>query len=115
MKDWKKIFENRTFRLLLFCFLALLLLFAIRQVFFSDGGSVSSYEETQSEARISAMLERVEGIEEASVMIVEEEGRAVSCIVVCKGEDSILSRMCILDLASSALSLPKEKIQVYLS
>lgn len=114
MKDWKKIFENRTFRLLLFCFLALLLLFAIRQVFFS-GGSVSSYEETQSEARISAMLERVEGIEEASVMIVEEEGRAVSCIVVCKGEDSILSRIRILDLASSALSLPKEKIQVYLS
>ena len=61
------------------------------------------------------MLERVEGIEDASVMIVEEDGRAVSAIVVYSGEDSILSRMRILEIASSALGLPKEKVQVYLS
>src|SRR5699024_11726218 len=62
-----------------------------RSVFLA-GEAVSGYDETQQEARISAMLERVEGIEEASVMIVEEEGEAVSCIVVYRGEDSILSR-----------------------
>lgn len=115
MKDWKKVLENRTVRIVLFCVLALLLLAAIWRVFFAGESTVGSYDETEKEARISAMLERVEGIEDASVMIVEEDGRAVSAIVVYSGEDSILSRMRILEIASSALGLPKEKVQVYLS
>lgn len=114
MKDIRALFEKRTVRILLFGVAALLLLVAIWRVFFA-GEAVSGYDETQQEARISAMLERVEGIEEASVMIVEEEGEAVSCIVVYRGEDSILSRMRILDIASSALGIAKEKVQVYLS
>lgn len=115
MKDWKKVLENRTARIVLFCVLALLLLAAIWRVFFAGESAVGSYDETEKEARISAMLERVEGIEDASVMIVEEDGRAVSAIVVYSGEDSILSRMRILEIASSALGLPKKKVQVYLS
>lgn len=115
MKDWKKVLENRTVRIVLFCVLALLLLAAIWRVFFAEERGPGGYAETEKEARISAMLERVEGIEDASVMIVEEDGRAVSAIVVYSGEDSILSRMRILEIASSALGLPKEKVQVYLS
>ena len=114
VKDFRALFEKRTVRILLFGVAALLLLLAIWRVFFA-GEAVSGYDETQQEARISAMLERVEGIVEASVMIVEEEGEAVSCIVVYRGEDSILSRMRILDIASSALGIAKEKVQVYLS
>ena len=114
MKDIRALFEKRTVRILLFGAAALLLLVAIWRVFFA-GEAASGYDETQQEARISAMLERVEGIEEASVMIVEEEVEAVSCIVVYRGEDSILSRMRILDIASSALGIAKEKVQVYLS
>ena len=115
MKDWKKVLENRTVRIVLFCVLALLLLAAIWRVFVAGESAAGSYDETEKEARISAMLERVDGIEDASVMIVEEDGRAVSAIVVYSGEDSILSRMRILEIASSALGLPKEKVQVYLS
>ncbi len=115
MKDFKKLFENKTMRAVLFCLVALLLLFAVWRVFFAGSGEAASYDETEAEARISALLERVEGIEEASVMVVEEEGEAVSCIVVFRGEDSILSRIRILDIASSALGLPKERVQVYLS
>ena len=115
MKDWKKVLENRTARIVLFCVLALLLLAAIWRVFFAEEGAAGSYDETEKEARISAMLERIEGIEDASVMIVEEDGRAVSAIVVYSGVDSILSRMRILEIASSALGLSKERVQVYLS
>ena len=111
MKDWKKVLENRTVRIVLFCVLALLLLAAIWRVFFAGESAAGSYDETEKEARISAMLERVDGIEDASVMIVEEDGRAVSAIVVYSGEDSILSRMRILEIASSALGLPKEKVR----
>lgn len=115
MKSLRKLFENRTARIILLCVLALVLLIAIYEVFFASESTASSYDETEAEARISSMLERVEGIDEASVMIVEEEGVTVSCIVVYRGEDSILSRMRILDITSSALSIPKEKVQVYLS
>ena len=115
MKDFRALFEKRTVRILLFGVAALLLLLAIWRVFFAGESAVGRYDETEKEARISAMLERVEGIEDASVMIVEEDGRAVSAIVVYSGEDSILSRMRILEIASSALGLPKEKVQVYLS
>lgn len=114
MKDLRLLLRKRTVRILLFGAAGLLLLGAVWRVFFSEPYP-SGYDETQAEARISAMLERVEGIEDASVMIVEEEGKPVSCIVVYRGEDSILSRMRILDIASSALGITKEKVQVYLS
>ena len=63
MKDWKKLLENRTVRIVLFCALALLLLAAIWRVFFAGESAVGGYDETEKEARISAMLERVDGIE----------------------------------------------------
>ena len=115
MNRLKQFFENKHVRIILLCALALVLLIAVYEVFFASESAASSYDETDTEARIASMLERVEGIDEASVMIVEEEGEAVSCIVVYRGEDSILSRMRILDIASSALSIPKERVQVYLS
>ena len=115
MNRLKQIFENKHARIILLCVLALILLISVYEVFFASESAASSYDETDTEARISSMLERVEGIDEASVMIVEEEGEPVSCIVVYRGEDSILSRMRILEIASSALSIEKEKVQVYRS
>ena len=62
------------------------------------------------------MLERVEGIEDASVMIVEEDGRAVSAIVVYSGGGQYpVADAHPGDRVLRAGVFPKEKVQVYLS
>lgn len=96
---------------LLLALAALLLLLAAWIVF--GKGSSSSYEPTEREARLMQILSEIEGVEDVSAMITEEEGKAVGAVVVFEGKDSALTRARILDVVSSALRLEKKYVQVY--
>lgn len=106
--DFKKLLRSRTARIFLLCLVALLLLLAVRQVFFpkEDG-------QTELEARLCAILADVEGVKGARAMITEENGAPVSAVVVFEGADSILARMRVLDITAAALGIDKRNVQVY--
>ncbi len=107
-------FKSKTTRIVLSLLIALLLLIAVYCVFFRQEKSVNrDYEATELEERLSAILGEIEGVENASVMIGEEEGKAVSAIIVFRGADSILTRIRVIDAASGALGIGKENILVY--
>ena len=87
----KSFFSDKTVRAIALALLALLLLFAAWKVFFS--GNTSSVSHTEEELRLSAVLGQIEGVGDVDVMITTSDGTAVSAVVVCKGADSILTRM----------------------
>ena len=109
----KKFFSNKTTRTVLVLLAALILLFAVYKVFFPAKKKTGAYVPTEQEERLSNILSRIDGVSDATVMIGEEEGVAVSAVIVFSGADSILTRIRVIDAASGALGLKKENIRVY--
>ena len=103
----RSLWKNRTFRIVLICVVALALLFAVWKVFFGGGSAeeASGYMATEREQRLAELLEQVEGVDTATVMIAERDGVPVSAIVVFKGRDGILLRTRLTELAAAALDL----------
>ncbi len=110
MGKLKELWNNRTFRAVLIALAALLLLLAL---WFAFGKTSSEYSPTQTEARLICLLNEIEGVDGAKAVVSEEEGRAVSAVVVFEGKDSILTRSRILDITASLLRIDKKNVQVY--
>lgn len=114
-EDIKKLWENKVVRVCILAFAALLLLFLVWKVFFSSSSSAAVFEQTEREIRLIQLLKEIDGIDDAHVLITESEGAVVSAVIVYEGKDEILVKMRILDIASSALNLGKQYVQVYAS
>lgn len=108
----KAICKSKTARLLLLCLAALALLFAVWKVFFNESGS-SAYVPTEREARLCTLLSGLKGVEDAKVMITEEDGIPTAAVVVFSGEDGILTRSRVIGIVSAALGIAGNKVQVY--
>jgi len=111
----KKLFANRKVTAIVALVTALLLLFLVWKVFFGEEKRATPYGATEEEKKLSALLCSLDGVDEATVMISTEEGKAVSAVIVFDGEDKLLLRMNILSAASAALNLPRSSVHVYSS
>ncbi|MDE6411814.1 MAG: hypothetical protein K2L02_04680 [Clostridia bacterium] len=110
----KNFFNNKTARTVLILLIALLLVFAVYRVFFkSEEKPSNAYEATELEERLSKILSKIDGVGDTSVMVSEEEGKAVSAVIVFRGADSILTRMRVIDAASGALGIDRANVLVY--
>ena len=110
----KNFWANKTVRTVIILLIALLLVFAVYRVFFkSEKKSSSTYEATELEERLSMILSKIDGVGNATVMVSEEDGRAVSAVIVFRGADSILTRIRVIDAVAGALGIGKENILVY--
>lgn len=110
----KTFFADRTVRIILICIAALVLLFAVWKVFFGESNvSANGYQATEQEERLAALLMQIDGVEKATVMIGEEDGKAVNAVVVFDGKDGIITRLRITEVAASALNLKNSSILVY--
>ena len=107
----REFFKNKTVRLVLLGAAALLLLILAYFVFVRQDSA--AYTATEQEKRLSVLLEEIEGVKSATVMITEKEGAPVSAVVIFEGEDGILTRTRLMEVAASALSLRTRDILVY--
>ncbi len=108
----KAFFRNKTVHIVLVCLLALLLLFAAYKVFAAPTQK-SGYTPTEREERVIMLLEELDGVDGATVMITEEESVPVSAIVVFRGEDGFLVRMKVRQIAATALGIEEKNVVVY--
>ena len=97
--------KNKTFRIIAILVAALLLLLAVWAVFFKKGSS-GTYAPTEAEARLSILLNEIEGVQKTTVMITERDGLPVSA-------DGILIRSRLIEASAKALSLNARDILVY--
>ena len=108
-------FDNRIKDICILAVLALVLVFASWKIF----GSEKEVEETasalsQTEEKISRLLEEMEGVGETSVMICETEEGVQSAVVVCEGANDLQVIMDIREAVASALGTKEKAVKVYL-
>ena len=112
----KRLWQNKTVRIVLVCALSLVLLLAIWLVFFHspEGKSTTaSYEATALEERMAQLLCKIEGVEDATVMVGEENGVPVSAVVIIKGDVGLLTRLRVTDATANALNIARQDVLVY--
>lgn len=108
-------FNNRIKDICILAVLALVLVFASWKIF----GSEKEVEETasalsQTEEKISRLLEEIDGVGKASVMICETEEGVQSAVVVCEGANNLQVIMDIREAVASALGTKEKSVKVYL-
>ena len=80
----------------------------------SNFGSSAGVEKSGGEeARLEQMLNMIEGIDEASVMINRNNNKAEGVIIVAKGAENAAIKKVIHDAAAAALGVNANKIEVF--
>jgi hypothetical protein len=111
-KWWKK---KKIKDIALLAILAFILLFASWKIFYTgEEKSVSTSALTDNEKKISALLQEIEGVGEASVMICETEEGVLGAVVVCEGAKNIRVNMDIREAVATALGTKESAVKIYL-
>ena len=83
----------------------------------SNGGTAqtsgSLTEKTPTEAKLTSILNRIDGVGEVDVMITEGENGIEGVVVVCAGANNIMTKSDILNAVSTALKIDKKIIAIY--
>lgn len=113
MKDaLRKLFKNRTARILAVAAAALLLLLLCRAVFGAAKEQDASVAQTAAEARLSAILSQIDGAGTVRAAIAEEGGKPVSAVVFFYGPDGVLIRLRLTQAAAAALNIAENRVLV---
>ncbi len=94
----------------------ILLLILVVFLFFGVDNQTTDYgdnSKSDTELRLTALLESMDGIGDAEVMITEDESGISGVVIVCEGADRIMIRNDILNAVSTALSINKNIIAIY--
>ena len=115
VKPYLKGFDGKIKELLLLTILALALIFAAWRIFRAeDAKETLAVEPTETEARVMRLLEEIDGVGEANVIIYETEDGIQSVAVVCDGANNLRVVMNVRSAVSAALGTDEKKIKVYL-
>lgn len=109
-------FGNRTRDILILCALALILLVVGWKIFHSGEDSSASGTDTYSQNEWKAMriLQEIDGVGEASVVVSETTEGVQSVVVMCEGARNIAVVMDIREAISAALNTPQKSVKIYL-
>ena len=99
---------------LLIAGLALVLTLAVGQVFGEKGEKSSKITYNEKELKIARLLEKMEGVGEAEVMIYEGEEAVESVVVLCEGAEDLWTIISVREAVATALGTEEKKIKVYL-
>ena len=107
-----KKFKSKVLEALILASFALILCFAVWQVFLTDNENVSFT--TDEEAKLVTLLESIEGVGEAEVMISTNENGARGAVVVCDGATRLTVIADIREAVATALGIEQKNVKVYL-
>ena len=91
--------------------LALILVFAVRKVFYDgDEPTQAATKMSDTEARICALLSEIDGVGEVRVVGGDDEDGVV---VVCEGADDFVVVMNVREAVAAALGTEEKAVKVY--
>lgn len=108
--------NSRIRDILLLSALALLLIFAVWKIFYTDKSeSVSAVSGgSESEQRLCALLKEIDGVGAVNVMICENAEGVESVVVVCEGANNLRVNMNIREAVAAALGTDEKSVKIYL-
>ena len=123
----KKITQKRNLSYLLTCFngkmkdvalvmvLGFMVVFAAWQIFHADETKESAVvHTTETEAKLLQLLEEIDGVGDANVIIYEKDEEIESVVVVCEGANNLRVVMNIREMVSTALGTEQKSVKIYL-
>ena len=93
--------------------MAVVLGFAVWQVFLKDKQPTSTNADSD-EIRLVSILETINGVGDAEVMIGRTEDGIQSVVVVCEGANKISVLIDVREAAATALGIEQKYVKVYL-
>ena len=95
---------------------ALLLFLACFWVFGKEESSqsVALLQMSEKEQKISRILQEIEGVGDASVVVCEEDNEVKSVVVVCEGAKDIRVVMEVREAVATALNTQQKSVKIYL-
>ena len=97
--------------------LALLIVFASWKIFYQEetsSGQTSVAVLSESEQKVCRILEQIEGVGEAEVMICETQDGIEGVVVVCEGANNLQVIMNIREAVAAALGTKQSAVKIYL-
>ena len=115
LKDFFRKMDGRIKDVLLLSVLACLLFFATWQIFHTEEAeTVSLVGASETEIKVSKILEKIDGVGEASVIVYEDEEGVKSVVVVCEGANDLRVVMDVREAVSAALGTQQKAVKIYL-
>lgn len=113
-KWWEKL-DGRIKNLLIFSLLAFVLIFAAWQIFRTeDARETMEVNATETEIKVMRLLQEIEGVGEADVIVYEEENSIKSVVVVCEGANNLRVVMNVREAVATALGTEEKMVKIYL-
>lgn len=112
----KRVFASGKLREILFlCALALVLVIATWKIFYTNDNEEpnSIVTATESEKKVSRILEQIDGVGDADVMICETEEGVQSVVVVCDGANDLQTIMTVREAVAAALGTEQKAVKIY--
>ncbi len=114
--------ERRLFKsgkikeIVLLAILGVALIFAAWKIFYSEKNTTTLQEtsQTDSEEKISRLLEEIDGVGDASVMICETENGVEGAVVVCEGANDFFVVIKVREAVAAALGTEEKAVKIYL-
>lgn len=95
--------------------LAIVLIFAAWQIFHTEDSEESvAVGATETETKVERLLEEIEGVGEADVIVYETENGTKSVVVVCEGANDLRVVMNVREAVAAALGTEENAVKIYL-
>ena len=114
-KGEKSTISMRKKELLLLAVIGIILLLAIAFVFGDNKRTLNEAESlSDNEAKVCALLEQMQGVGDAHVMIYESADGVESVVIVCEGANDLQVIMNIREAVAAALGTQEKSVKIYL-
>ena len=99
--------------LMVIAFLIIGVLFAVSRVFKDDEPRSIATQMTETESKVSRLLQEIKGVGDAEVIVCETEGGEKSVVVVCDGANDIRVIMEVREAVAAALGTEEKFVKIY--
>ena len=96
--------------------LGVALIFGAWKIFYSEKNTTALMQasQTDSEEKISRLLEEIDGVGDASVIICQTENGVEGAVVVCEGANDFFVVMKVREAVAAALGTEEKAVKIYL-
>ena len=95
--------------------LGVALIFGAWKIFYSEKNTTALKQasQTDSEEKISRLLEEIDGVGDASVIICQTENGVEGAVVVCEGANDFFVVMKVREAVAAALGTEEKAVKIY--
>ena len=114
MKHLFRRWNGRIRDIVLLSTLALVLIVVTWQIFHTEDPRTVAVNATETELKVIRLLEEIDGVGEANVIVCETEEGITSVVVVCEGANNLRVVMDVREAVAAALGTEEKAVKIYL-